>query len=128
MTPKTDPRYWLNKKARRKTGYPIGTIAFYGPTDQFASKVVSGILVDEKDEDVTYLEKWFAHGTDVREDVTILEQIVAFLSEHQVQRVAMVDRIIGCPHEEGIDYPHGETCPQCPFWAHRDRWTGEIID
>jgi hypothetical protein len=35
-------------------------------------------------------------------------------------------RIIGCPHEEGIDY-EGATCPACPFWAGRDRWTGKRL-
>jgi hypothetical protein len=39
--------------------------------------------------------------------------------------VAVTDRILGCPHEEGVDY-EGRVCPQCPFWAHRNRWTGEI--
>ena len=34
---------------------------------------------------------------------------------------------LGCPHEEGVDYPEGQICPQCPFWAHRDRWTGEVM-
>jgi hypothetical protein len=28
------------------------------------------------------------------------------------------------PHEERIDYPEGEACPQCPFWAGRDRFAG----
>jgi hypothetical protein len=41
--------------------------------------------------------------------------------------VTMTDRIIGCPHEEGIDYPEGECYPLCPFWAGRDRWTGELL-
>jgi hypothetical protein len=40
----------------------------------------------------------------------------------------MVDRIIGCPHEEGIDYPDGAECPECPFWKGRDRWTGELLE
>src|SRR4051812_9319014 len=40
--------------------------------------------------------------------------------------VVMTDRIIGCPHEEGIDY-EGTTCPTCPFWAGRDRWTGKRL-
>lgn len=44
-----------------------------------------------------------------------------------VQRVAMAGRIIGCPHEEGIDYPEGLTCPQCPYWAKLNRWTGEAL-
>ena len=26
-----------------------------------------------------------------------------------------------------VDYPEGGVCPQCPFWAHRDRWTGDVI-
>jgi hypothetical protein len=34
----------------------------------------------------------------------------------------MTQEIIGCPHEEGIDYPEKEDCPQCPFWKGRDRW------
>jgi hypothetical protein len=24
--------------------------------------------------------------------------------------------VIGCPHEEGIDFPEGQECPYCPFW------------
>jgi len=28
----------------------------------------------------------------------------------------VTDGIIGCPHEEGIDFPVGEGCPYCPFW------------
>ena len=39
----------------------------------------------------------------------------------------MTDRLIGCPHEEGIDYPMGRTCPRCPFWANIDRITHEPI-
>ena len=37
------------------------------------------------------------------------------------------DGLIGCPHEEGIDYPEGKSCPQCPYWAGRDRFTRERI-
>ncbi|GAB4504734.1 MAG: hypothetical protein Fur0043_17280 [Anaerolineales bacterium] len=121
-----NPRYWLEKKARRKSGYPIGTIAYYGEDDQFASKVVVGI-VSERDGDVMFIEKWFAKKMDVRLDAEIQAQIVEFLRQHDVHRIVMVDRIIGCPHEEGIDYPLGEKCPRCPFWANRNRWTGEII-
>jgi hypothetical protein len=35
------------------------------------------------------------------------------------------NRIIGCPHEEGIDYPLGRTCPQCPFWAGMNMVQGQ---
>jgi hypothetical protein len=123
-----NPQYWLEKLSHRKTGFPLATIAFYGEDDTVASKVVVGILVAEKDEDVTFMEKWFRTNTDVRFDPEIKAQIVDFLGKHKVYRVVMVDRIIGCPHEEGIDYPEGEKCPHCPFWANRDRWTGEMIN
>jgi hypothetical protein len=123
----TKPHYRLEKLSHRKTGYPLATIAYYGEDDKVASKVVVGILLTEKDTDVTFIEKWFLTNMDVRLDPVIKTQIVEFLSKHNVHRVAMVDRIIGCPHEEGIDYPEGEKCPNCPFWANRDRWAGEII-
>jgi hypothetical protein len=51
-----------------------------------------------------------------------------FILERAAKSVAMMEPIIGCPHEEGLDYPEGEPCPQCPFWAHRNRWTGEMME
>src|SRR5712692_4405008 len=36
-------------------------------------------------------------------------------------QTGFLDGIIGCPHEEGIDYPEGKSCPQCPYWARRAR-------
>ncbi len=120
-------KHRLEKLANRKTGYPLATMAYYGPDDQFASKVVVGIKPSEKDEEINELRKWFARELDVRKDAEIILEMIAYMEANQVRRVAMLDRIIGCRHEEGIDYPEGEKCPQCPFWANRDRWTGEII-
>jgi hypothetical protein len=117
-----NPRYWLERRAKRKTGYPLATLAYYGPDNTRASKAVVGIVVSERDADVAELQKWWSDTTDVRADTAILQQILDFIDRHQAQRVVMVDRIIGCPHEEGIDYPEGEACPQCPYWANRDRW------
>ena len=125
MSPQRNPRYWLEKKANRKTGYPVATIAYYGPDNTFASKVVVGIVVSDKDDGVVAMHKWFADTTDVRLDQVINQQILDFVEQHHVQRVVLLDRLIGCPHEEGVDYPEGEACPQCPYWTHRDRWTGE---
>ncbi len=117
----------IQKKARRGfRGYPLGTVAYYGPDDRRASKAAVGILLDD-DGDPTELERWFSEDTDVRRDAGIQQEIFTFLKRHEVKSVVMPDRILGCPHEEGKDYPHGEVCPQCPFWAHRDRWTGELI-
>ena len=114
------------RKQKRATRFPIATIAFYGPDDRHASKVVVGIMQSE-DSDIDPINRWMSGTTDVRNDPKIQGKISAFLKEQGVVEVGCVDRIIGCPHEEGIDYPEGmEKCPMCSFWANRDRWTGEI--
>lgn len=50
-------KYKLEKLANRKTGYPIATIAYYGPDDQFASKVAVGILISEDEKEVSHLRR-----------------------------------------------------------------------
>jgi hypothetical protein len=108
-------------------GFPVATIAFYGPDDERASKVAVGILSHE-DGDPDNLERWFAENGDVRTDPTVTQEILEYIRRYGAQSVVMTDRIIGCPHEEGTDYPDGGVCPQCPFWANRNRWTGEVIE
>jgi hypothetical protein len=116
----------LGKKARRGfRGFPVATIALYGPDDETATKLTVGIVMAE-DQEPAELRRWFSERDDIRQDPTVAEEILAVLDEFGVRSVAMVDRIIGCPHEEGIDY-EGPTCPRCPYWAGRDRWTGELI-
>jgi hypothetical protein len=122
-----DPRQSLRKRARRGfRGYPVATIAYYGPDDQRASKVAVGIIPAEGAE-AESLERWFSEVGDVRGDRDIGLQVVEFIRQHGARSVVATDRIIGCPPEEGIDYPEGETCSRCPFWASRDRWSGEPI-
>jgi hypothetical protein len=119
------PEKWLRKKAKQgMRGYPVGTIAFYGPDDQRASKVAVSFIREEGAE--AELRRWFSETADVRADETILAEIAGYLRQHLVRSVAMVDGIIGCPHEEGIDYPMGTACPRCPYWKGRDRWTGQL--
>ena len=115
----------LSKKAKKGLrGFPVATVAFYGPTDKKATKLVVGIVPRdgaEPDE----MRKW--HSTeDMRKDLDLFDEVLEFIRKHETKSVAMTDRIIGCPHEEGIDYPDGESCPQCPFWQGRDRWSGEF--
>ncbi len=117
----------LQKKARRGfRGYPVATVAFYGPDDTRASKVAVAILPAEN-ANVLDLERWFSDKSDVRTDPAIGQQVIEFIQSHEVLSVVATNRIIGCPHEEGVDYLEGQVCPQCPFWANRDRWTGETI-
>jgi hypothetical protein len=121
---------WFREKLRKKSrrgfqGYPAATIAFYGPDETRASKVAVSVFRSEGADPVS-LQRWFAQTGDVRADPQVNEAIVHLLEQHGVKSVAMLDRIIGCPHEEGIDYPDGESCPQCPYWAGRDRFTGKL--
>jgi hypothetical protein len=117
----------LQKKAKRgERGYPVATVAFYGPDASRASKVAVGIVPTE-DAEVTELRTWSSETADLRNDVTTSNEVLAFVEEHGGKSVVMSAGIIGCPHEEGIDYPEGEVCPDCPYWATRDRWTGEEL-
>jgi hypothetical protein len=118
----------LARRAKRGfRGYPIGTVAWYGPDDQTATKAAVGIIVRE-DEEPVELRRWVADRGDIRSDLQIANEIRAFLREYSVRSVVMPDRIIGCPHEEGVDYAEGTVCPACPFWATRDRWTGDSFN
>ena len=116
----------LSKKAKKgMRGWPVATVAFYGPDASRASKVVVGIVTSEQEE-ADEMRDWKLDAGDVRNDPRIAEEMLDFITKHGVLSVAMTDRIIGCPHEEGIDY-EGPTCPHCPFWAGRDRWTGKRV-
>ncbi len=114
----------LSKRGFR--GYPVATIALYGPTAERASKVAVGIFLQESG-DPSFLQRWLSEEVDVRHDPRIEHEMLEFIRAHGVRSVVMTDRIIGCPHEEGIDYPEGGTCAQCPYWATRDRFTHERI-
>jgi hypothetical protein len=119
---------WYRDKLAKKRqkglrGYPVATVAYYGPDDRRASKVSVGVIPEE-DAEVSQLERWTSDATDVRRDDSINEAIFRFIEASGAKSVVGVDRIIGCPHEEGVDYPEGQDCPMCPFWAGRDRWSG----
>ena len=113
----------LRKKAKAGAqGFPRATLAYYGPDDKTATKAVVGIFLREGDKGTIF--RFFGEDKDVRFKIDIQESILARLKEHGVRSLVMVERIFGCPHEEGIDYPEGEACPQCPFWKDRDRYAG----
>jgi hypothetical protein len=85
-----------------------------------------GIISGESQE-AEPLERWFSPDSDIRFDQEICGLILESITAHQVKSVVMSPGIIGCPHEEGVDYPVGQKCPACPYWVDKDRWTGEVI-
>ncbi len=111
----------LRKKAKLgEQGWPHATLAFYRPDDKQATKAVLGIFLREGDEGT--IHRYFSEEKDIRFKVDVQETILARLQEHEVRSLIMVEKIFGCPHEEGIDYPQGEACPHCSFWKGRDRF------
>jgi len=111
-------KYTLKKQAKRGFhGYPVATIAYYGPDDRRASKVVVGILLSEKDKEAVHLERWFSETGDVRQDLFINQQIVQFIKQVGrvrgraadapalaiVRRFAKARRIRGYRAESGLD-------------------------
>ncbi len=124
-----EDRHWkaLRKKAGpREIGFPVATVAFYGPNNVLATKIAVGIVLGP-DQDVSKLKRWYSTSVDVRKNEGIAREVLEFLKEHGVASVAMMEKIFGCPHEEGIDYPEGESCPNCSYWWSRDRFTDELL-
>lgn len=117
-----------SKPGSQLPAYPAATLAFYGPNDQYATKAVVTLVQSPEDTHVSVSQKWRTQEGDIRDDTGVRQQILEFMQLHAVKRVVLADRIIGCPHEEGLDYPQGEKCPLCPFWQTRDRWTGKPVE
>ncbi len=114
------------ERTQNEGAYPAATMAFYGPDDRLATKAVAVVVHSGDSERPDASCEWYSEDTDIRLDASLRQQMMEFLQAENVQRVVLADRIIGCPHTAGVDYPHGENCPYCPFWANRDRWTGEL--
>ena len=82
----------LRKKARKGLrGWPIATIAFYGPNLSQATKVAVAIVPSENAEPQQLRDWKLAHG-DIRSDVGVAREILEFIEEHGVLSVAITDR------------------------------------
>jgi hypothetical protein len=103
-------------------GTRTGTLAIYGPTASQATKYTATVFVG--DEQRT-MERWHVATGDIRYSKEIAAEVADFFRTHRVVHTTIADRIMGCPHEEGVDYPLGGVCPDCPFWAELDRFTHE---
>ena len=115
-------KHQLEKKMKRGfRGDPVGTVAFYGPDNKRATKVVAAIVAHEGAEPEP-LQKWIGESLDVRADSRIGAEVTAFLHRHGAKTIVVTRGIFGCPHEEGIGYPEGGVCPHCPYWADKDRF------
>ena len=108
----------LERRAQKGfQGYPLGIIAFYGQTDKIATKAVIGI-VNEAGDSPQHIKKWVYDKGDLRKDVEAIKELFRYIEAHNVRSVALTPGIYHCPHEPGIDFPAGGSCPLCPFWSN----------
>ncbi len=107
------------KLKRVRTDFRTGTIAYYGLDDKTVTKIIVGITVGAG-ENFIDMKKWSSESKDIKNDSRVLEEISAYLNVSKVDSVARIERVMGCPHEAGIDYPEGMLCPACPFWVNED--------
>lgn len=68
------------------------------------------------------VHRYYSEDKDARYNIEIQKTIIARLKEHEVATLTMLEKIFGCPHEEGKDYPDGKSCPDCPFWKDKNRF------
>lgn len=99
---------------------PVGTLIYYGPDDQTVTKMTAGVVYSKDSQPIN--KTWY--GDNVTTNPAIIAELGKFFQEHGVEKVVMTDKVAGCPHEEGIDYPAGEECPLCPFWQSKDETGG----
>jgi hypothetical protein len=83
-------------------------------------------IIPTKGAEAVDMKRWSVDVGDARFDSAVNREVVAFIQASGARSTVMADRIIGCPHEEEVDYPLGASCPFCPYWAGRNRWTGEF--
>jgi hypothetical protein len=72
----------LSKRAKKGfRGWPVATVALYGPDDTKATKLTVGIVPAE-DAGATDLRRWFSEQqTDIRDDIRVTEEVLAFITE-----------------------------------------------
>jgi hypothetical protein len=97
---------------KNRTQFPAATVAFYGPNRDLATKVVVGII-SQPDNEPAELKRWRSTAIDIRRNSKAMKEVLDFIRAREVAEVALLDVIFGCPHEEGTDYPEGESCPHC---------------
>ena len=71
----------LEKLAKKGfQGYPIATVACYGPDDQHATKAAVGIVYNEEGDPID-MKRWYSETIDVRRDPTINLEVYEFIKE-----------------------------------------------
>src|SRR3954470_15704078 len=100
----------LHGKPRKRPEYPIGPVALYGPDDTTTTKIAAGVIRSPTAEPI--VRRWVA--PDVTTSPKVQREMKDFFTGHGVRSVAVGEGNMGCPHEEGEDFPEGTDCPSVP--------------
>ena len=92
----------MRASRRSPAKYPLATISAYGPDNKRATKLVAGILRRTGQRDPNPMRSWSSDAGDVRNDPVIAAELGDWLRSQAIKDTVSSDRIIGCPHEEGI--------------------------
>ena len=120
----------LRKKARKGLrGWPIATIAFYGPNLSQATKVTVGIVPSENAE-VNEMRDWKVDRGDIRADGGVArgDSGIYRAASSVIGRDDRLHNRLSSPRRNRYE---GEWCPACEFWHGRDRFiarTDEMIE
>ena len=101
----------LRNVLREKTNFPIGSLVYFGPDDTTITKIIAVVMRSRNSDPI--LKSWDGEG--ISKDPEVAVEIGHYFRKNQVTEVVMTGGIVACPHDEGVDYPTGESCPHCPF-------------
>ena len=108
----------LGKRAKKGfRGYPVATVALYGPDDTTATKLAVGIVPAENSE-VTDLRRWLSEGSDIRNDVDVTEQVLAFIADFLEPSRSRVSTTKGPPAPIARSGPRGTGGPATGYSRH----------
>ena len=96
--------------------YPLGTLIPYGPDLKRATKLTV-CIIPTLGAEPTAVQRWHVKTGEIREDSKTALEIEAFFAEHEVVSRLDAPEIMGCEHEEGIDFPLGGFCTKCAMWS-----------
>jgi len=105
----------LRQTLDEKSSYPIGTLMYFGPDNETITKIVAVVIPSKGSPPIA--KSW--SNPEVTSDPRVAAEIGKFYLENKVVDVVMTDGVLGCPHEEGVDYPVGGQCSQCKYWENQ---------
>jgi hypothetical protein len=79
-------------------------VALYGPDERTTTKIAAGVFTSPTAQLI--IRRWVA--TDVTTNPKVQREMAEFFEQHGVKSVAASSGNMGCPHEEGMDFPEAE--------------------